>query len=301
MILDKYLLWRLMILSNKIFFIVMYILPILLFSEKGSKEKVETKMPERGICAHRGAMNTHPENTISAFEEAIRLGAHMVEFDVRMTKDKKLVIMHDRTVDRTTDGTGLVTELTLQEIQMLDAGSWKSDEFAAEKVPTFKEALAVMPKNIWLNIHLKGGEELGSATAKFLLARGRICQCVIACGSDAAQGVKKINPNIMICNMERQGSRVEYVDETIQGEYPFIQLLKKRNDTNLLNDINRLKNNHVKINYYFGDTAEEVKELFEMGVNFVLTNRLSEMLEVAESMGVKRLTFGNQNSDNEKK
>ncbi|MCF6358704.1 MAG: hypothetical protein L3J54_12960 [Draconibacterium sp.] len=81
-----------------------------------------------------------------------------------------------------------------------------------------------MPRNIWLNIHIKGGEELGKATAKVLNSAGRIHQGVIACEADAAQGVKKVNRNILICNMERQGNRVEYVDETIQGDYPFIQL-----------------------------------------------------------------------------
>jgi len=267
----------------------LFLLSSLVLMGQEINDKIE--MPERGICAHRGAMDSHPENTIAAFEEAIRLGAHMIEFDVRMTKDKKLVIMHDSTVDRTTDGTGSVTELTLQEIQMLDAGSWKSEEFEGERVPTFKEALAIMPQNIWLNIHLKGDKELGEATAKALLAEGRIHQGVIACGSDAARGVKNVNPNIIICNMERQGSRNEYVDETIKGEYQFIQLLKKRNDTNLINDINRLKNNQIKINYYFGDTEEEVKELFEMGVDFVLTNRLSEMLKVADSIRIKDINY----------
>jgi len=271
--------------------ILSLLLPLLVLM--GQEKSGIIEMPERGLCAHRGAMDTHPENSLSSFEEAIRLGAQMIEFDVRMTKDRKLVIMHDHTVDRTTDGTGSVTELTLQEIRKLDAGSWKSEEFTGEKVPTFKEALAVMPKNIWLNIHLKGGEELGEATAKVLLSEGRIHQGVIACGSDAARGVKKVNLNIMICNMERQGSRVEYVDETIEGEYPFIQLLKKRNDTDLLRDINRLKSSKIKINYYFGDTAEEVKELFEMGVDFVLTNRLSEMLEVAESIGIRDQNYKN--------
>ncbi len=273
--------------NKKYILAIIFLFPLLaLFAQE---ENNQIEMPERGLCAHRGAMDTHPENTLSAFEEAIRLGAHMIEFDVRMTKDKKLVIIHDRSVDRTTDGTGSVTELTLQEIKMLDAGSWKSQDFDGERVPTFKEALSVMPKNIWLNIHLKGDEELGEATAKVLISEGRIHQGVIACGSDAARGVKKVNPNIMICNMKRQGSRVEYVDETIQGEYSFIQLLKKRNDTDLQNDINRLKSSKIKINYYFGDTAEEVKELFEMGVDFVLTNKLSEMLKVANSTGVKHL------------
>ena len=112
-------------------------------------------MPLKGICAHRGAMETYPENTLAAFKEAIRLGAHMVEFDVRITKDNELVIMHDKSVDRTTDGKELIIDLTLVEIKKLDAGSWKSAKFNGEKVPTLKETLSVFPKNIWLNIHLK--------------------------------------------------------------------------------------------------------------------------------------------------
>jgi len=148
-----------------------------------------------------------------------------------------------------------------------------------------------MPKNIWLNIHLKGGEELGEATAKVLNSAGRIHQGVIACGSDAAREVRKVNQNIMICNMERQVNRKEYVKETIEGKFLFIQLLKKRNDKNLKNDILRLKQNKVKVNYYFGDTEEEVKELFKIGVDFILTNRLKEMLKVADSIGVSRIVY----------
>ncbi len=272
---------------------VLLLISFLTLFAQDKRDKIE--MPERGICAHRGAMDTHPENTLVAFQEAIRLGAHMIEFDVQITRDSKLVIMHDKTVDRTTNGTGLVSELKLEEIKKLDAGSWKSQQFTGEQVPTLKEALEIMPRNIWLNIHLKGGEKLGEATAKAIISAGRINQGVIACQMDAALGAKKVNRNILICNMERQGNRVEYVNETIQGKYIFIQLLKKRNDTNLLNDINRLKNNQIKINYYFGDTETEVKELFEQGVDFVLTNKLAEMLEVAESAGVPRMVYKNIN------
>ena len=86
-------------------------------------------MPSRGICAHRGASDTHPENTLAAFREAIQLGAHMIEFDVALSKDGQLVLMHDTTVDRTTDGDGPVSELTLAELKKLDAvGSKNSAE-----------------------------------------------------------------------------------------------------------------------------------------------------------------------------
>lgn len=271
----------------KKFSFLFFILPYqLLFAQVVN---TNIKLPERGICAHRGAMNTHPENTISAFKEAIRLGAHMIEFDVRMTKDGQLVIIHDKSVDRTTNGSGLVNELTLKKLKKLDAGTWKSEKFKGEKIPTLKEALQVMPDNIWLNIHLKGDEKLGKATAEVLVSENKIHQGVIACGSDAAKGVYSVGQNIIICNMERQGDRNAYVKETIQGSFGFIQLLKKRDDTNLLENINTLKKNKVKVNYYFGDTESEVQELFKYGVDFVLTNQLDQMLKVAESIGIKRV------------
>ena len=90
------------------------------------------RLPKRGLCAHRGAMDTHPENTLSAFREAIRSGAHMIEFDVRLTADGVPVIIHDPSVDRTTDGEGEVGGLTCAEIKELDAGKWKGPEFEGE-------------------------------------------------------------------------------------------------------------------------------------------------------------------------
>ena len=88
--------------------------------------------------------------------------------------------------------------------------------------------------------------------------------------------------------MERQADREVYINETIRGNFSTLQLLKKRNDGTLKNDILELKKNQVRINYYFSNTVEETIELFDLGVDFILTDRLSEMLEAAETIGVKR-------------
>jgi len=93
------------------------------------------------VIGHRGGRALAPENTLAAFKNAIKLGADYVEVDVRATKDGKLVIMHDSTVDRTTNGKGAVKDLEFAAIRELDAGSKFSSEYAAEKVPTFDEVL----------------------------------------------------------------------------------------------------------------------------------------------------------------
>ena len=252
------------------------------FSQENNKDQKNDKLPEKGICAHRGAMESHPENTLAAFKEAIRLSAHMIEFDVQMTKDSQLVIMHDASVDRTTNGTGFVRELTLEEIKTLDAGSWKSEKYIGEKIPTLKETLEIMPNNIWLNIHLKGGEALGMATAKVLISEGRMHQGIIACGYDAAMGVKKVSANILICNMERLETRTAYIDETIQKGYGFIQLKKTRDDDGRIAAIKKLKQHDIMVNYFHTESEDDLKELFSNGVDFVLTNHLSEMIDVTK-------------------
>ena len=246
-------------------------------------------MPDRGICAHRGAMNTHPENTLAAFREAVRLGAHMIELDVRMTKNGHLVILHDETVDRTTNGKGKISELTIDEVKHLDAGSWKSNKFSDERIPTLKEALAIMPEDIWLNIHIKGGERAGIKVARVIVDENRVHQAFLACESDAANGAKEISRDIMICNMERQDDRNEYIDETIRQKSQFIQLLRKRTSQDTKFEIATLKQHNIRINYCCTDSSDEVKTLLKSGVDFILTNKLAEMLEAAESVGIKPL------------
>jgi len=93
------------------------------------------------IIAHRGASTERPECTQAAIERAIQTGATAVEVDIRSAKDGTLVIMHDSTVDRTTNGNGKISEMTLAEIRELDAGSWFHRRYRFQKVPTLREVL----------------------------------------------------------------------------------------------------------------------------------------------------------------
>jgi glycerophosphoryl diester phosphodiesterase len=107
--------------------------------------------------AHRGASGTAPENTLTAFRAAIAAGAAMCELDVQPTRDHALVVIHDDTVDRTTDGQGAVKEMTLAELKRLDAGA----RFAPrrdEPIPTLDEVFAATADQCALNIELKSGQ-----------------------------------------------------------------------------------------------------------------------------------------------
>ena len=95
-------------------------------------------MSDSIVIAHRGLDETYPENTIIAFKAALEKGM-AIEIDVRGTKDEELVVVHDDTVDRTTDGSGSVANMTLGELKALDAGSWWDSKFAGERIPTLME------------------------------------------------------------------------------------------------------------------------------------------------------------------
>jgi len=108
------------------------------------------------IYAHRGSSGTHPENTLAAFSDAAKLPIHGVEFDVHMTKDGELVIIHDEKVDRTSNGKGYVKDKTLAELRNYDFGSWFSPKFKGERIPTLEEVLDIYSDTSHhLNIELK--------------------------------------------------------------------------------------------------------------------------------------------------
>ncbi len=112
--------------------------------------------PSAGLIGHRGIAAQAPENTLASFKLAAEQSIDWVEFDVQLTKDNGLVIFHDDTLERTTNGKGYVHEHTLNELSDLDAGSWFSSEFKGEKIPVFQEILPIFLKlKLFLNIELK--------------------------------------------------------------------------------------------------------------------------------------------------
>lgn len=105
--------------------------------------------------AHRGASARAPENTLAAFREAIRLGADAIELDVQLSADGVPMVIHDDTVDRTTDGRGRVAALVSRDLRRLDAGAWFSARFRGERIPTLEEALECARGRCGLNIEIK--------------------------------------------------------------------------------------------------------------------------------------------------
>jgi len=105
--------------------------------------------------AHRGASGYAPENTMAAIKKAVEMGTKALEIDVQLTRDRKLVVIHDYDLKRTTNGRGFIMNKSLEKLKTLDAGSWYGKEYKGEPLPTLEEVFEGIPEDILVNIELK--------------------------------------------------------------------------------------------------------------------------------------------------
>ena len=111
------------------------------------------------VFGHRGAKALAPMNTIAAFELAAEQGADGIELDVHLSRDGQLVVIHDETVDSTTDGQGRVADLTVAELKRLDAGAWYAEGFAGQRIPTLDEVFDAFGHSLLINVEIKSARE----------------------------------------------------------------------------------------------------------------------------------------------
>jgi glycerophosphoryl diester phosphodiesterase len=106
------------------------------------------------IIAHRGDKTHAPENTLAAFTQAAENGADAIEFDVKLTADGRVIVLHDQTVNRTTNGMGKISKLPYAAVRDLDAGAWFSEKFRGERIPTLDEVFETVGKRLYINVEL---------------------------------------------------------------------------------------------------------------------------------------------------
>ncbi|MCP4643469.1 MAG: hypothetical protein GY851_23680 [bacterium] len=238
--------------------------------------------------AHRGDNAAAPENTVPAFASAVRKGAHQIEFDVHLTKDGVPIVMHDSTVDRTTDGTGAVADLTFAELRGLDAGSWFRAEFAGVRVPTVNEALEAIPGPILCNIQLKNAPGVAEAVTRLIVAMDRLDQCFLACSVEQAEAARAIAPRIRICNMSgpRGTDPRAYTMVTTDSGASFIQFKAMSHDI-LPDAVAQARNYGLKVNYFKADAESDIRAAAEAGVDYILTDNLDLCLSIVADHGTK--------------
>jgi glycerophosphoryl diester phosphodiesterase len=249
---------------------------------------VTSSVSAQGICAHRGDNRHAPENTIPAFVSAVEKGVQQVEFDVDSTKDGELVILHDSTLDRTTDGTGSVRDKTLAEIKKLDAGNTFSPSFAGTRIPTLREALEAIPEHVLCNVHLKGGADTAVKAAVIIASKGRLGQCFLTlpmADYATALAARKAVPDIRICvGFPADGipTSDDYILKTdgaaggVNRKIEYFQLFHFKNEplpvehvTSLVRD---LHSRGIKVNYCCASDEKGIRQIVETGADYIMTD-----------------------------
>jgi glycerophosphoryl diester phosphodiesterase len=236
--------------------------------------------------AHRGASGNYPENTLIAFQKALEIGVDEIELDLYLTKDGHLIIMHDSTVDRTTDGTGAISDLTLAEIKALDAGGVFGEQFRGERVPTWEEALELVQGKVGLNVHLKEGgnpdghyeRKVAKALSDFHMVEDSILTC-----SDASVGIFADIDSRIECRIFRANrTPEEYIRKSVEMG---LRTMQPGRDITTRDFIQKAHAAGRIVHVFYADTPEDMCAYIEIGVDGILTNypeRLKAVLTKAE-------------------
>jgi len=241
------------------------------------------------VIAHRGNSGVAPANTLIAIRQAIELGVDMIEIDVNLTKDDIPILIHDESVEHTTNGKGSVSSFTLAELKQLDAGSWKAKEFAGERIPTLAEALDVAKGRVYLAVDLKNERAIPEMLK--IIQRAGMKNDVVICGCDVptAQKVRRFDDQMTIVlsmdselkELAQREDKSEFIREYIrQACYAHLGALNV-NYKHVNEDL--IKRAHLKALPVWTWTVDEEKDmrrLMDMGVDAIYTNWPERLLNI---------------------
>jgi len=223
------------------------------------------------FCAHRGVSALMPENTLPAFAAALSLGADEIEFDVRLTKDCQLVVSHDGRLERISNGTGQLSDYTLEELKQLNIGVKQGWE-----VPfcTPEEVFEQFANKIVFNIHLKEHGENGYLIRKIvnLIEKYDAYENVYFAGSpDELEWMEKVAPNVRRVAIQLPKDEVGILEMARKYHCSGVQFWLGMFDEAL---IKQLHDEGIWCNLFYADDAENYEKYFSMGIDTLLTNRM---------------------------
>ncbi|MFC5449832.1 glycerophosphodiester phosphodiesterase [Paenibacillus aestuarii] len=225
------------------------------------------------IIAHRGAKGMAPENTLASFQLGLSQGCEGIELDVQLTADEEIVVCHDMTLDRTTNGHGLIVEKTLTEIKTYDAGYWFGDEFKGEKIPTLDEVFDLVSENIMINVEVKHAYEgrMELKLIELLRRRNRLNQVIISSfDHKCIRRLKQMEPEARIgllyqANLLDPVAYARSFDVEVYSLHPYYQLLDAE-------DVRKAKENNLYVYPYTANEEKDLLKLTEAGVSGIITD-----------------------------
>lgn len=233
------------------------------------------------IIAHRGASHDAPENTVTAFKLAWEQKADGAELDLYLTKDGKIVVIHDNNTKRTT-GTDLkVVEQPLADLRKLDAGKWKDAKFAGEKLPTLEEMLATVPTGKKVYVEVKCGPEVVPELSRVLKAHGLKAELtpIISFNAEVIAAMKKARPDlpgywIVSTKPKKDGTIVKAEDLIAKAKQIKADGLDLSADDVLTKEFaSKVKAAGLRLDVWTVDKPEVAGRMVELGVDGITTNR----------------------------
>ena len=223
------------------------------------------------FCAHRGLSALMPENTLPAFAAAMALGADEIEFDIRLTRDAQLIVSHDKTLERISNGEGELSSFTLAELKQLNIGLKKGWD-----VPfcTAEEVFAALAGKLTFNIHLKEHGEEGYLIREMTRLTGKYGarDSVYFAGSPAElDWMRRIAPDIPRAAIQLPKDQIGIFEMAQTYGCTRVQFWLGMFDEAL---IARMHGAGILCNLYHAETPEEYRQYFDMGIDTLLTNRM---------------------------
>lgn len=251
--------------------------------------------------AHRGASGEGlaPENTLAAFEMAIQIGVDAVEVDVHATRDNRVIVIHDATLDRTTDRFGVIRDLTYDEIKEADAGSWFGAEFKGERVPELEEVLDLARHRALLLIEIKA-DFLAEKVLQTVVEKDAVSQVVIqSFNQQTIRRIKLLEPSIptalLMGNLPTTPSRVRarrMVRDVLAIGANSVGLWHNVVTPALLEEMRRRA---LSVWTWTVDEEIAMRDLVQMGIQGIITNypdRLNSVLDDLEDEGMVQPPLG---------
>ena len=264
-----------------IFIATILLMPLFTVSGLASSGEISTIKQDQKMVniAHRGASGHAPENTIAAFDKAFEMKADYIEIDVQMTLDGKLVVIHDTTIDRTTNGTGSVKDYTLEELRQFDVGSWFGEKFVGEQMPTFEELLDRYRGKIGILIELKSPElypgveeKVANALIERNMHKPNNQKIIIqSFNHESVQTSKELVPNIPHGVLNGL-AWANVTDEQLAEFAAYADFFNPNLNIVTYELVERVQANGMKMYPYTILTQEQADNLFELGVDGIITD-----------------------------
>lgn len=234
------------------------------------------KLNKPVIFAHRGSSANAPENTLAAFMLAVEQHAEAIELDAKLSADSHVVVMHDNTVDRTTDGAGAVNSLTLDELKKLDAGSKFSHDFRSEKIPTLAEVFEAIGNQIFINVELTNyashTDDLPDKVIKLVKKYGLEKSVLLSSFNIMALiRARSLLPRIPIGVLSPRGYAFSVLQSRILHLGPSVALHPSFHDvTSEL--VNTTHHAGSRVHAYIVNSPESMQQMFTAGVDGIFTD-----------------------------